>query len=170
MVDENAEHIVKDGSDPYPALISELPGISLQRDHTIIEAIEDEDDVPQGTAEEAAMNNADIEPAVIVGVVRPREASVKADNANENDDEEDDDDSIREIELPPKPKIEHIDLDEYADDHKGRDEDDFFGTEDNFLGAVDDDADADMDDIGNQGVGSQGVRRSGHSGRGTTSR
>jgi hypothetical protein len=71
IVDENAEHIVEYKSDPYPALISELPGIDLQKDHAIIEAIEDEDDVPQGTAEEAAMNNADIEPAVIVGVVRP---------------------------------------------------------------------------------------------------
>jgi hypothetical protein len=48
-------------------------------------------------------------------------------------------------------------LDEYADDHEGRDEDDFFGTEDDFIGAVNDDADADMDDTGNQGVGSQGV-------------
>jgi hypothetical protein len=116
------------------------------------------------------MNNADIEPAVIVGVVRPREASVKDDNVNENENEEDDDDSIEEIELPPKPKIEPIDVDEYADDDEGRDKDDLFGTENDFLGAVDDDADFYMDDTGNQGVGSQGVQKSGRAGRGTTSR
>ncbi len=61
-------------------------------------------------------------------------------------------------------------MDEYADDQEGRDEDNFFRTEENFLGAVDDDADSDMDDTGNQGVRSQGVRKSRRSGRGTTSR
>ena len=71
VVNENAEHIIKDGSDLYPALVLEFPGIILQRDHTRIKAIKEEDDVPQGTAEEAAMNNADIEPTVTVGVARP---------------------------------------------------------------------------------------------------
>jgi hypothetical protein len=89
--------------------------------------IEEEDEVPQGIAEEAAINNADIEPAAIVGVAGPRETSIKADNVGENDNEEDDDDSIEEIELPPQPKIEPIDLDEYADDDEGGDEDKFVG-------------------------------------------
>ena len=114
VVDENEEHIIKNGSDPYPALVSESPGISLQRDHTRIKAIEEEEDVPQGTAEKAAMNNADIEPTVIVGVARPQEAMVKADNVHEDNNEEDDDGSIMEIDLPPKPKIEPIDVDEYT--------------------------------------------------------
>ena len=170
VVDENAEHIIEDGSDPYPALVLELPGISLQRDHTQIKAIEEEDDVPQGTAEEAAMNNADIEPTVIVGVARPREATIKADNVNEDNNKDNDDSSIMEINLPPKPKREPIDVDEHTDGDKSGDEDDFFGAEDDFFGAVDDDSDVAMDKTGNQGVGNQGVQKSERSGRGTTSR
>ena len=83
-VDKNAEHIIENESDPYPALVSELPGISLQRDRAIFEAIEDKDNVPQGTAEEAAINNADLEPVVIVGVARPWEVSIKANGIDDN--------------------------------------------------------------------------------------
>jgi hypothetical protein len=94
------------------------------------------------------MNNVDIEPTFVVGVARPREATVKADNANEDNNVEDDNGSIMEIDLPPKPKIEPIDVDEYTDGDKGGDEDDFFGAEDEFFDAIDDDADIATDETG----------------------
>jgi hypothetical protein len=75
-----------------------------------------------------------------------------------------------EINLPPKPKIEPIDVDEYTDGDKSGHEDNFFGAEDDFFGAVDGNADVAMDKTGNQGVGNQGLQKSERSGRVTTSR
>ena len=76
-VDQNPEHIIEHEVDPYPALVSELPGVSLQRDHTWMQTIEDKEEEPQGRAEEAAMNNSGIEPVNNVGVANLVEQQYK---------------------------------------------------------------------------------------------
>ena len=42
VIDENPENIIEHKVDPYPLLVSELPGIDLQRDHTWVPTIEEE--------------------------------------------------------------------------------------------------------------------------------
>jgi hypothetical protein len=49
-----------------------------------MQTIEDEEEEPQGRAEEAAMNNAGIEPVDYVGVAKPCGATLQA-NSNETD-------------------------------------------------------------------------------------
>ena len=98
------------------------------------------------------MNNAGIKPVNDVGVVKPREATVQANNneinSNNNDEEdkkEDDNNSITEIAILPKPKVKPIVISDGVDSDEGKDEDDFFGADDdNKVGTP--------DGIVNQGV------------------
>jgi len=80
-----------------------------------MQTIEDKEEEPQGTAKEAAMNNAGIEPVDNVGVAKPCGATVQANsnktnsnNDNKEENKEDNNDSITEVAIPPKPKVNLI--------------------------------------------------------------
>ena len=130
-----------------------------------MQTIEDKEEEPQGRAKEGAMNNAGIEPVNDVRVAKPRGATVQANNnktdSNNNhkeENEEDDDSSITEVDISPKPKVDPIVISVGIDSDEGKDEDDFFGADDdNKVGTPD-------------GTVNQGVWRSERAGRGTTSK
>jgi hypothetical protein len=162
--------------DPYPSIVSEFPGIDLQRDN--IQAVEEDEEPPQGQLENAALSNADIgdgnnntddidliEPVIDVGVLPVVEVEAfPAIIKNENDEEEDDNDSIADddddnsadtlrpqtqmpLNIPPASEEE-------SEDEDDEELDDFETIEDD----------------GDQGVGNPGVRRSSRSNKGTTSK
>jgi hypothetical protein len=177
-VDENPEHIVEHEQEPYPSIESEFPGIDLQRDD--IQAVEADDEPPQGQLENAALENADIErnnynaddidliePVVDVGVVPVGVVPVVEVEAfpaiikNENDEEEDDNDSIADDDdnsyantLRPQTQTS-LNIPPATNEESGEEELDDFET---------------VEDDGDQGVGNSGVRRSSRSNKGTTSK
>ena len=179
-IDETPVHIVEEEVVQYPSLVAEMPGIDLQRDHTWTQTIEEDEDERQGRVEDAAINNADIEPAVVVGVTIP--ATIQADAEEIEDEDNDDDDSIIQVVTPTaqppssplmvdgEDQDDHFDADDEDEDYA--DEDHFFGAsdddphDDHFFGASDDDPHDDPDDHGNDSGDNQGVRKSNRANRG----
>jgi hypothetical protein len=111
-VDKYLEGIVEKEVVLYPALTAEIPGMVHDRDQ-LIPLIEDKID-PQGRAEDAAAQNANIELFNIPGVDAPRIVCTNNDEINKIDD---DDDNIMSIAtIPPAKDPNPLVLPETSDD------------------------------------------------------
>ncbi|KAL3810038.1 hypothetical protein ACHAXA_000207 [Cyclostephanos tholiformis] len=164
-VDEQVEHIVTEDVVPYPSLAAEFPGVIIERD-TPFPSIE-HDVIPQGLAEDAAAQNANIAPFAAQEWMNGPPVAIHAD-PGEYDGE--DDDIIAVADIPPHvaPVIDVPDDDDSSTNSIDPDSDD--------------DSDDDSDPEDHQGTATQeeedddahndapDIRRSRRKNRGKTSR
>jgi hypothetical protein len=175
-VNETPKGIIEEDVVLYPSLAAKTPGVVLKRDQPI-PSMEDKIE-PQGRAEDAAAQNASLEPINAAGVDTP---TVIHANANEIDNTDDNDDGILSIATIPQcqnklhPLIVHDSSDKEqaeGDDNDENEEDDDNDEDDDDEPMIDhaaDNADKGVAEAEDQTEEQQesGVRRSRRNNRGT---